>query len=92
MVELTIQIRTLPEDRLLREAMVKECIKGGWASPKNASPARTDDRWVAEGADNKLGGRAAMPFANALRSRRGDRSTYLLTVADAVLGAASASL
>jgi hypothetical protein len=44
---------------------------------QNTSPARIDRKTIAEGA-NKYISRAELPvlFANALWSRRGDRSTY----------------
>ena len=47
--------------------------EGGSASPENASPARTDGKRNAEGASSRRQSRGL--FANALRSRRGDRST-----------------
>jgi len=48
--------------------------EGGSASPENASPARTDGKRNAEGASSRRQSRGL--FANALRSRRGDRSTW----------------
>ena len=60
-------------DRLLLKAMVD--AKVGSASPENASPARTDDEKGRRRRKHISGGRGLMASVNALRSRRGDRST-----------------
>jgi hypothetical protein len=50
-----------------------EHCKGGSASAENTSPARTDGKQSPKA--QRSGGKSRDYMANALRSRRGDRST-----------------
>jgi len=58
----------------VKQELASSLLLGGSTSPENASPARTDGKGIAEGANVRRQSRNV--FANALRNRRGDRSTY----------------